>query len=131
MASAVKAKVVALFINGQKAIGLCTLLQELGHLQPQTAMKNNNATASGLTNATMKQRCSKAMDMRFHWIKDWIQQEQLLVYWHPGVKHFADYFTKHHNIHHHIKMHNIYLSTTTNSDCATTLPHPLLQGCVN
>jgi uncharacterized protein YbcC (UPF0753/DUF2309 family) len=73
MTSAAKAKVGALFINGQDAIPLRNTLIELGHLQPPMPMiQTNNSTAAGFANDTIKQKRSKAMDMRFYWIKDLI-----------------------------------------------------------
>ncbi len=36
------------------------------------------------------------MDMRFHWLHDQEAQGQFKIYWQPGWKNLADYFTKHH-----------------------------------
>jgi hypothetical protein len=67
MASAAKAKVGALFINGQDAIPLRNTLIELGHPQPPTPIQtDNSSTATGFANNTIKQKRSKAMDMRFY-----------------------------------------------------------------
>jgi hypothetical protein len=60
MASAAKAKVDALFVNGQTAIVLCTTLQELGLPQPPTPIKTNNYTASGITNNTLSSNATPA-----------------------------------------------------------------------
>jgi hypothetical protein len=56
MASASKAKVGGLFINGQEAIPLRTTLEGLGHPQPPMPVKTDNSTASGIANNTLKQR---------------------------------------------------------------------------
>ena len=69
----------------------------------------NNSTAIGFANRHHKLKCSKAMDMRFHWIPDRVDQGQLTIEWAPGDTNLADYFTKHHNTAHHIKMRPIYL----------------------
>ena len=45
-------------------------LEEMGHPQPPTAIVVDNSTASGIANKTVKQRRSKAMDMRFCWVQD-------------------------------------------------------------
>jgi hypothetical protein len=49
---------------------LRTTLEELGHPQPPTPMETYNTTATGYSNGTIKQKCTKEMDMRFYWIKD-------------------------------------------------------------
>jgi hypothetical protein len=41
----------------------------------------------------MKQRRSPAMDMRFYWIRNRVQQNQFHIYWRPGTKNLGDYFT--------------------------------------
>jgi hypothetical protein len=45
-------------------------LEELGHPQPPTAIQTDNECANGIANDTVKQRRSKAMDMRFYWIRN-------------------------------------------------------------
>ena len=74
MASAAEAEVGALFVNGQDAIPLRNTLIELGHPQPPTPIQTDNSTAAGFANDTIKQKRSKAMDMRFYWIKDRVEQ---------------------------------------------------------
>jgi hypothetical protein len=39
---------------------------ELGHLQPLTPIQTDKSTAAGFANDTIKQKCSKAMDMCFY-----------------------------------------------------------------
>jgi hypothetical protein len=48
----------------------------LGHKQPAqgTPIYNDNLTATGTLNSAMRQKLSKAFDMRFYWVKDRIQQ---------------------------------------------------------
>jgi len=67
MASAAEAEVGSLFMNCQEAIPIRTACEEMGHPQPPTPVKTDNSTASGLANATIKQRKSRSMDMRFYW----------------------------------------------------------------
>jgi hypothetical protein len=45
-------------------------------------METDNTTATGYSNGTIKQKRTKAMDMRFYWIKDRVKQGQLTV---PGA----------------------------------------------
>jgi hypothetical protein len=65
-------------------------------------MVTDNSTASGITNNTVKQKRSKAMDMQFYWIRDRVRQGQYIVYWSKGATNQGDYPSKHH---HHVKTH--------------------------
>jgi hypothetical protein len=64
-------------------------------------MVTDNSTASGIANNSVKQKRSKAMDMRFYWIRDRVRQCQFIIYWRRGITNRADYFTKHHSDKHH------------------------------
>jgi hypothetical protein len=109
MSSAAEADIGAVFINAKEGAVLRTTLEELGHKQPPTPMETDNATATGYSNGTMKQKRKKAMDMRFYWIKDRVKQDQFNVYLGPGFQNLADYFTKHHSPAHHKRMRDIYI----------------------
>jgi hypothetical protein len=80
LASAAKAKLAALFHNGRKACPLQITLEELGHPQPPTPIETDNTTASGIANNIVKQKRSKAIDMRFYWIRDQRRQGQFVIY---------------------------------------------------
>jgi hypothetical protein len=58
-----------------------------------TPMETDNTTVTGYSNGTIKQKRTKAMVMRFYWIKDRVKQGQFIVYWGPGLQNLADYFT--------------------------------------
>jgi hypothetical protein len=68
MASAAESEVSALFVNSQEAVPIRYALKELGHPQPPTPVQTDNSTAAGYSNNTIKQKRSKAMDMRFSWL---------------------------------------------------------------
>ena len=51
----------------------------------------------GIMNKTVKQEQSKAMDMRFYWLQDRVEEGQFRVYWAPGKYNLADYFSKLHS----------------------------------
>ena len=84
MASTAEAEVGALFYNTRNGIPMRTTLQELGHLQPPTPIKIDITTAFSVVTKTIKIRRTKAMDMRFHWMHDQINQKLILVYWDKG-----------------------------------------------
>jgi hypothetical protein len=74
-------------------------------------METDDTTATGYINGTLKQKSTKAMDMRFYWIKDRVKQGQFNVYWGPGFQNLADYFTKHHSLAHHKRIRDIYIQS--------------------
>ena len=102
--SAMETEVAAAFHNAKDGLPFRATLEELGHPQPPTPLELDIETAIGFLNGTMKQRHSKAIDMRFYWVKYRVAQKQFLVYWKPGKQNIADYVSKHHAPQHHKSM---------------------------
>lgn len=109
VSSTAKAEFGAFVHNGKDAYPICTMLQELGHLQPATPVVTNNSTTVGIATNSVKQRQSKAIDMRFYWIRDLVCQGQFKIYLQRRNTNQADYFSKHHPLAHHIEMRPKYL----------------------
>ena len=110
-----------------------TALDKMDHHQPATPICTNNTTADDLVNDRIKQKRSRAFDMRFYWIKDRVKQGQFHLYWQPGKTNLAEYFTKHHPTSHHRKMRYIYLTppkTKTSGEAFYCTGADLAQGCV-
>jgi hypothetical protein len=101
MSSAAEAELGALFINAKTAVSMRQTLEELGHPQPRTPIQTDNSTAHALLTNKILPKALKAMDMRFHWLRDRDAQGQYRFYWRPGTQNLADYFTKHHPARHH------------------------------
>ena len=116
VASAAEAEIAALFHNGQDAYPLRIALEEMNHPQPPTPMQTDNSTASGLANDTIKQKKSKAMNMRWFWIRDKVQANIFNVYWNMGKTNRADYFSKQHPTSHHVAMRPVYLFSSENPE---------------
>ena len=113
MSSAAEAELGALYINAREAIPLRHLLEELGHTQPPTKIQIDNSTAlDGVSNIIQPKR-TKAMDMRFHWLRCRTNQKQFRTYWRAGSMNLADYVTKHHAPIHHRAIHALYLTDPT------------------
>lgn len=112
LASATEAEVGALFYNAQDGAMLRTTLTEMGHNQPATPIQTDNEVADGIVNDRVKQRRSKAIDMRFYWVRDRVRQGQFRIHWRKGTENLADYFTKHHAPAHHKIMRPVYLHTS-------------------
>ena len=129
MASAAETELGALFYNDQEAVPIRHTLIEMGHIQPPTPIATDNTTALGIVTSSIRQKCSKAMDMRFHWMQDRVRQNHFLVHWAPGITNLADYFSKHHPLHHHKNMrHKFLLHSLTRSTHLCTKTY--VQGCV-
>jgi hypothetical protein len=79
VASAAESEVGACFHNAQSGAPLRVTLTELGHTQPPTPLRTDDSTAYGIANNTIKQKRSKAMDMRYHWLTDRVRQKQFDV----------------------------------------------------
>eukprot|EP00804_Cyclotella_cryptica_P029058 CCRYP_005246-RA/>CCRYP_005246-RA protein AED:0.35 eAED:0.35 QI:0/-1/0/1/-1/1/1/0/391 len=114
MSSAAEAELGALYINARETIPQRHLLNELGHPQPPTPIQIDNSTALGVVTNIIQPKRTKAMDMRFHWLRCRENQKQFRTYWRAGTTNLADYVTKHHPAIHHQAVCHIYLSTPTN-----------------
>jgi hypothetical protein len=123
MSSAAEAELGALFYNAKDAAMLRTTLSDLGHPQPATPIQTDNSCAAGIANSSVKQRRSKAMDMRFYWVRDRVRTGDFLIFWRKGSDNDADYFTKHHSPSHHRLQRSRYLHVA-----AATLQHTCREG---
>jgi hypothetical protein len=103
MSSAAEAKLGAIYINTRQAIPMWLLLKEMGYKQPPTPIQTNNSTAHGVVTNNIQPQCTKAMDMRFHWLRCRDAQGQFRYYWCPGPNNQADYWTNYHCAAHYIK----------------------------
>jgi hypothetical protein len=81
VAPAAESEVGPCFHNAQSGAPLRVTLTELGHTPPPTPLRTDTSTAYGIVNETIKQKRSKAMDMRYHWLTDRVRQKQFDVYW--------------------------------------------------
>jgi hypothetical protein len=98
MSSATEAELAGLYIMAREAIYIRIILEELGHVQPPTAM------ADRVINGKVQPKQTKAMDMRFHWLQDQECQQRFRIYWQSGMLNYANYWTKHHPETHHCNM---------------------------
>jgi hypothetical protein len=109
VSSVAEAEFGALFFNAKEGTVTRTTLSEMGHNQDATGLTTDNTTADGILNNTVQQKRSKAMYMRFYWVKDRVEQQQFNDGWAPGDTNLGDYFTKLHYPAHHKRMRPYYL----------------------
>ena len=119
--SAAEAEYVSLYMNAKTAIPMRHTLIELGHRQPPTPIQADNTTEVGLANDSIKQKYSKALDMRWYWLKDQVKLGHFRVYFKPGAENKADYFTKVHSLTHHLQARFAYLHQM----------NTVMRGCVD
>ena len=86
------------------------------HTQPPTPVQTDNSTALGVVKNTIQPKRTKAMDMRFYWLRDRENQKQFRTYWKAGPSNRGDYVTKHHPAVHHQSLRPMYLTAKTKLD---------------
>ena len=122
MSSAQEAETGAGYITARDLVPIRQTLHEMGHPQGPTPLQFDNKCATGIINDNVKQKMSKAMDMRFYWLRDRVRQAQFYVHWKNGYLNLADYVTKHHPTKHHQAMRSTYVA---NGVLTTDLVHKL------
>ena len=110
MSSAAEAELGAKFLNAKEGVYLRQILTKMGHPQPRTPIQTDNTKAEGIINNKIQPKWTKAMDMRFHWLRDLEAQGQFRTHWRPGKMNLADYFTKHHPPAHHVNVRTEFLT---------------------
>lgn len=110
MSSATEAELAGLYIMAREAVYIRIILEELGHEQPPTPLQTDNSMADGIINGKVQPKRTKAMDMRFHWLRDRECQDQFRFHWRPGKLNYADYWTKHHPAAHHKNIRKEFLT---------------------
>ena len=101
VSSAAESEIGGLFANLKEGVIIRQTLTDMGHPQNQTPVQTDNSTASGFADDSIKQQKTRAIDMRFHWVRDRQKQRQFKVFWDKAARNRADYFTKHHPTSHH------------------------------
>ena len=99
VSSACEGEYAAAFLMAQLAIPLRVQLKDLGYEQNMfsngsTILTTDNQCAEGIANKTVKLKRSRAMDMRYHWLRDKVKQGEFTVKWRKNTFSLADFFTK-------------------------------------
>ena len=67
----------------REAVYIRIILDKMGHKKPPTPMQTDNAVADAVINGKVQPKRTKAMDMRFHWLRDRECQQQFRIYGRP------------------------------------------------
>ena len=94
VASAAQAEYAALFLLGQEGEYLGQVLSDMGYRQSPTLILCDNQCAVGMGSNSVKAKRTKSIGMRYHWIRDRVQQGHFHVQWQKGEHNLADFFTK-------------------------------------
>lgn len=129
MSSAAESEMGGLYLNARKGVECRNILTEMRHKQPPTRMITDNST-EGIINSRVQAKQTKAMDMRYHWLRDREAQEQFRFTWHPGSTNRGDYWTKHHPASHHVEMRPEILTSYKKLMEFRSQNKRGLQGCV-
>jgi hypothetical protein len=132
VASAAESEIGACFQNSQSGAPIRITLIELGHKQPATPLWTDNSTAFGILNEKIKQKRSKAMAMRYHWLTDGVRQKQFDVYCRPGREHLGYNHIKHNSAQHHRDIRGLILHQANSlqvlRECVKLIPLPQPQS---
>jgi hypothetical protein len=93
--SAAEAEIGALFSNAKEGINIRNILKEIDHPQPATPMQTYNTTVHGIIRGSCKQQRSKAINMRFYWVRNCTQQGQYDIRWGPSAQKMLNYRYSH------------------------------------
>jgi hypothetical protein len=131
VSSVAEAEFGALFVNVKEGTVTRTTLSEMVHNQDATDLKTYNTTADGIINNIVQQKRSKAMDMRFYWVKYRVEQTKFNPGWAPGDTNLGYYFTKHHSPAHHKRMRPYYLHDKHSPMIRHNARLAIRRGCVD
>jgi hypothetical protein len=129
-ASAAEAELGALFLNAQEVKVLRLTLNKLGHPQPPTPVHIDNTTTVGMVSNTIKQQCSRAMEMRYFWLLDGKTQQYFKFYYQHGQENLGNYPSKHHTADTHKHVQPYYVHTDKSPALLPRALKPSIwQGC--
>jgi hypothetical protein len=108
---AAEAEYAGLFIAGQTGLAYRYTLQDLNCPQPDagTRITCDNLTSGKIAHRKWKQKRSKPMDMRYHWVRDRCDLKDFYIEWRKGEHSIADLLTKSHPTPHFLSMRKHYV----------------------
>jgi hypothetical protein len=106
----------------------------MGHPQLAAPMQTDNTTAHGILRGTCKQQHSKAIYMRFYWVRDRAEQGQFDIGWGPSAEDLGEYFTNYPPAPppaHHKEIRVMYLHSEHSPKSIPAAHKNTPQGCVD
>ena len=112
VSAASEAEYATCFIAGKQGLCYRYTLNDIDCIQPATQIITDNKTAKGIATKTCKQKRSKAIDMRYHWIRDRVSLKDFDIIWRAGKHSIADFLTKPHPVPHTLHMRKYFVKHT-------------------
>lgn len=109
--AASEAELGAAYINTKIGIATRRTLEEMGHPQVAangTPLEMDNSTAHGIIHESINQKRSKAIDMRYYWLRDQLRLKLFNYYWQKGQMNIADYYSKHFPAPYHMEQKKLH-----------------------
>ena len=132
VASSAEAETAGIFHNAKVAITLRYIINQMGHLEPATPLKTDNATANSFVYDNITQKKLKSWDMWFYWLQNKNQNHNFDIYWDSGLIKLSSYYTKHHTSQHHKDIIKTYVRDKLNympSQYMICVLLRTMQGC--
>jgi hypothetical protein len=109
LASIGEAEYAAAFKVAQACENIRSVCDDMGYKQSPTEIICDNKCAVSIANDDCKLKRLKAIDMRFHWLRDRVRAEHFVVTWKPGQQNLADFFTKPLAVYKHLIMKKLFV----------------------
>ena len=128
--SASECEYAASFAGGQVCYPLRETLANFGWPQAPTVLTTDNKTAHGIATRSAKLKHSKAIDRRYHWIRERVDFGDFVVVWRAGVDSVADYLTKAHPASHCRAVRHLYVEPDVPVKPPSLSAMTLSSGCI-
>jgi hypothetical protein len=109
LASIGEAEYAALFKVAQTCENIRSICEDMGYKQIPTEIICDNKCAVSIANDGCKLKRLKAIDMRFHWVRDRVRANHFIITWKPGVANLADFFTKPLAVYKHLVIKKLFI----------------------
>ena len=106
-------------------------LTEMGYRQLPTLYVKDSVTGDVFVKKNIHQRSSRAINMRFYWVRYRVIQGNFLFCWVAVEQNPADYFTNHHPTNHNCSKQSTHILPTADASKYSLYMAPNdLTGCV-
>ena len=85
---------MALSNTSHQILWMQSLLEEIGYLMKAISLNGDNQDAIFMTSNPVQEKCIKHMDICYHFIRQVVKNEKVVLYYIEGDKNPTDMFTK-------------------------------------
>ena len=80
-----------------------------------------NTASNSILYGTAKHKISRAIEMRFYWVRDRVRQNNFHIFWEERKRNLADCVTKHQPIYNHTTIGPKYVKATKKTQKTQTV----------